>query len=496
VVAAITILLAVAITYYAFSGEQIPFTHHFTLHALVRNSVDITADSPVRIAGIDVGRVTGTSAEGTLTKINFEMSSNGLPVHKDANITIRDRLFLEGSYYIQLDPGSPSAPIAGDGFTIPVSNTSYPVQFYQFLSTFDLPVRRSLENALMTLNEGFSPPAGQRATPENSGAGGFKSAVPQFTPTLKDIAWVSQAFRGTAPGDAERLLASASDVTSTLQGSSSQLADLVTSLDRLSGALAATDGSLGQSIAGLDQTLQISPPALAAIDRSLPPLVNLGMALDPSLKVAPPLVDALTKTVNQLGAIVALPERTRLLDALYNTFTGFPTTLKELSNLFPITKGVTDCLRTHVTPILTQTVPDGSLSSGRPVWQDFAHMLSGLSGAAQNFDGNGYWIRLISSIGNNAISVGQLPLLGQMVGVSPGSSGIQGARPRWVGDLQSADFRPDVPCSSQPLPTLAAATAPADLHHAGYAAPPTAAQLQKLHKLVGSRSAAATGSGR
>jgi phospholipid/cholesterol/gamma-HCH transport system substrate-binding protein len=496
VVAAITILLAVAITYYAFSGKQIPFTHHFTLHALVRNSVDITADSPVRIAGIDVGKVTGTSSEGTPTKVDFEMSSNGLPVHKDASIVIRDRLFLEGSYYVQLDPGSPSAPIAGDGFTIPVSNTSYPVQFYQLLSTFDLPVRQSLENALMTLNEGFSAPAGEQPTPENSGAGGFKSAVPQFTPTLKDIAWVSQALRGTAPGDVERLLASASDVTSTLQGSSSQLADLVTGLNRLSGALAATDGSLGQTISGLDQTLQVAPPTLGAVDRSLPPLVNLGVALDPSLKAAPPLVEALTKTVNQLGAIVALPERTRLLDALFNTFTGFPTTLRQLAKLFPITKGVTDCLRTHVTPILTQTVPDGSLSSGRPVWQDFAHMLSGLSGAAQNFDGNGYWIRLISSVGNNGISVGQLPLLGQTLGVTPGSSGIEGARPRWVGDLTSADFRPDVPCSSQPLPTLAAATASADVHHVGYAAPPTNAQLQKLHTLVSSRSSPSTGSRR
>jgi virulence factor Mce-like protein len=494
-VAAITILLAVAITYYAFSGKQVPFVHHFTMHAVVRNSVDIVPGSPVRIAGIDVGKVTGTSAEGNLTKVNFELSSNGLPVHRDATVTIRDRLFLEGGYYLQLDPGSPSAPAAGDGFTVPVSNTAYPVQFYQLLSTFDRPTRQSLENALASLNEGLSPPAGQQATPENSGVGGFKSAVPQFTPTLRDIAWVTQALHGTAPGDVERLLSSASSVTGTLQGSSSQLADLVTSLNRLSGALVATDGSLGQTISGLDQTLQVAPPTLAAVDRALPPVVNLGVALDPSLKAAPPLVDAVTKSVNQLGAIVAPGERVRLLDALYNTFTGFPSTLRQLGEVFPITKGVTDCLRTHVTPILTQAVPDGSLSSGRPVWQDFAHLLSGLTAAVQNFDANGYWIRLISSVGDNGISLGSLPLLGQILGVTPGSSGIEGARPQWVGDLTSADFRPDVACSSQPVPTLTTATAAADLHHVGYAAPPTTAQVQKLDKLVHSGGATATGSG-
>jgi virulence factor Mce-like protein len=491
-VAAITILLAVAITYYAFSGKQIPFTHHFTLHALVRNSVDIIPGSPVRIAGIDVGSVTGTSGHGTLTDVNFEMSSNGLPVHTDSTVTIRDRLFLEGGYYLQLDPGSPSAPIANDGFTIPVSNTSYPVQFYQLLSTFDLATRQSLERALQTLNEGFSPPPGQQPTAANSGAGGLKAAIPQFTPTLKDIAWVSQALRGTQPGDVERLLASASDVTSTLQGSSSQLADLVTSLNRLSGALVATDGSLGQSITGLDQTLQVAPPALAAIDRALPPVVSLASALDPSLKVAPPLINDVTDVVNQLAAIVAPMERTRLLIALNTAFTAFPDTVRQLGELFPITKAVTDCLRTHVTPILTQAVNDGSLSTGRPVWQDFVHMLSGLASATQDFDGNGYWTRLISSVGNNGISIGKLPLLGQVLGVTPGSPGIQGARPQWVGDLTSADFRPDVACSSQPVPSLTAATASADMHHVGYAAPPTKEQVDKLGKLVGA--SRATGS--
>lgn len=494
-VAAITILLAVAITYYAFSGKQIPFVHHFTMHALVRNSVYIVPGSPVRIAGIDVGQVTDAAADGTLTKLSFQMDSTGLPVHKDATVTIRDRLFLEGGYYLQLDPGSPGAPIAGDGYTIPVSNTSYPVQFYQLLSTFNLATRQSLANALTTLNEGFSAPAGQQPTIANSGAGGLKAAIPQLTPTLKDIAWVTQALHGTQPGDVERLLSSASNVTSTLQGSSSQLAGLVTSLNRASGTLAATDGSLGQSITGLDETLRVAPPSLAAIDRALPPVVSLSVALDPSLKAAPPLVDDVTKAVTQLGTIVAPVERTRLLDALYNTFTGFPNTLTQLGQLFPITKGVTDCLRTHVTPVLTQAVPDGSLSSGRPVWQDFMHLLSGLSAAVQNFDGNGYWIRLISSAGDNGISIGKIPVLGQLLGVTPGSPGIEGARPRWVGDLTPADFRPDVPCSSQPVPSLTATTAQADVRHVGFAAPPSSADISKLDKLVGAHPSSARGSG-
>jgi ABC-type transporter Mla subunit MlaD len=508
-VAAVTILLAVAITYWAFNGKQIPFVHHFTMYALVRNSVYIIPESPVRIAGVDVGQVTGTSAEGDLTKVAFTLQSNGLPVHKDATATIRDRLFLEGGYYIQLDPGSPSAPVAGDGWTIPTSNTSYPVQFFQLLSTFDVATRASLENTLNTLNEGFSAPSycasgasttlsteenpcpadahpvQEPSSLTNSGIGGFKAAVPQLAPALKDIAWVSQGLHGTQPGDVERFLSSASDVTSTLDGTSPQLADFVTSLNRTSSALASADGALAQSVSGVDQTLQVAPATLSAVDHSLPPLASLANALSPSLKVAPPIIDGVTKAVGELAAVVAPAERGNLIETLKATFVSFPATLRELGTVFPVTKGVTDCLRTHVTPVLNDIVPDGSLSSGRPAWQDFVHFLVGLSSAAQNFDGNGYWIRLISGTGENGLSVGQLPGLGSILGATPGTAGIEGARPTWAGDLTPADFRPDVSCSTQPVPSLNATTSSPDLRHVGYSTPPTAASVQKLAKALG-----------
>ena len=110
----------------------------------------------------------------------------GLPVHKDATLRIRYRLFLEGGYYMQLDPGTPGAPVAKDGFTIPEQNTSAPVQFYNVLSTFNAASRNSLAHLLNTLNQGFSPLPGHPLS--DSGAGGLKQAIPQLTPVLKDTA--------------------------------------------------------------------------------------------------------------------------------------------------------------------------------------------------------------------------------------------------------------------------------------------------------------------
>ena len=223
----------------------------------------------MRIAGIDVGAVQGVSPDGRASEIAFTVDDNGLPIHTDATVRIRDRLFLEGGYYLELDPGSPSAPIAPDGFTIPESQTATPVQFYNVLSTFDAATRAGLANFLDTLNEGFSASPG--APLSQSGAGGLKTAIPQPTPVLRDVAWISQALRGTHPGDVQTLLSSASSLTGELAGSSAQLADLVHGLNVTSSALASSDGALAQSVSGIDQTLQSAPGALVAIDRALPP---------------------------------------------------------------------------------------------------------------------------------------------------------------------------------------------------------------------------------
>jgi virulence factor Mce-like protein len=482
----LTIFVIAFITYYAFN-EGLPLPQ-FTMHALVDNSVAVRSNSPVRIAGVDVGKVTDVTPAGRATEINFTVEDNGRPIHTDATVRVQSRLFLEGGYYLNLSPGSPSAPVAGDGYMIPESQTATPVQFYQVLSTFDRSARLSLENTLNTLNDGFSSVDHNGNPVAHPGSVGLKNTIAQLAPTLKDIAWVTRGLRGTRPGDVETLLASGSQVMQTLSDHSTQLQDLVTGLNRTSSALAASDGALAQSVSGLDQTLQVAPAALTAIDQSLPPVAKLGQVLDPSLKVAPPIVAGLTSVVKQLAAVVKPAERTRLLTSLNATFSQFPSLLGQLGSLFPVTKSVTDCLNSHVTPTLNTIVPDGKLTSGRPVWQDFVHFLPHVASSSQNFDANGYWLRLLVGAGTNTLSLGSLPIVGNLVGsASPGGGAIQGSSPVWVGDLTSSAFRPDVECSSQALPNFASAHAAPDLHAAGATAAAPAVGRSQLLKDVAKR---------
>lgn len=457
VIALIVILAVVAVTYYAFN-QGLPFGHSFTLTADVRNSYNVRGGDPVRINGVDVGEVQGVSAAGRTSRITFTLNQSALPIHRDATLRIRDRLFLEGSYYLQLDPGTPQAPAVADGATIPLTRTSGPVQLYQLLSQFTAPTRQSLVGTVEGLAQGFGAPAG--GSESQSGAAGVKQLAPQLAPLFRDTAIVTRALRGTEPSDLGRLLRSTHSVTATLAANSGRLVALVGALDRTSTALASSDGALSSSVVGLDRTLIAVPPALRAVDGALPAVDRLARALDPTLLKAPPILGRLTGIVNRLAGVLAPAQRASLLTALKATFQQLPNILTELAQAFPIGHQVTSCFVTHIIPILVQQVPDGSLSTGNSVLQDFMHFLPGLAGASASFDGNGPYTRFLAGAGTDTLTGS----FGRLVSTAPpGGGSIQGVRPRWIGDLQPRDFRPDAPCATQKLPSLAAATAASDL---------------------------------
>ncbi len=473
--ALLAIAVTVAVTYYAFN-EGLPFVHGFRIHAVLQAGQSLRGNSPVRIAGVEVGTVDGVSRGPNHTALaTMDLSNSALPLHTDATIRVRPRLFLEGSSYVDLSPGSPNAPVLKQGATIPLSQTTIAVQAYQVLSTFDLPTRAALKGVVSSLSQALG----------HGGANGLRQADPELAPALKDVAWVSQALGGTEPPDLPSFVSAAANVTATLARNRAQLADSVASLNTVAGTLAATGNALGQSIAGTDAVLRQAPADLGAIDRSLPPLTALARELRPVLKVAPPLIHGVSGAVSELATLVAPAERARLQTALRGVFVALPSLVQHLGGLFPVVKPVTDCVSTHLGPLLQEPVPDGSLSTGQPVWQEFAHALVGLSGASQNFDANGYTLRILIGAGVETLTA-VLPGLGKVIGTLPGGGTILGARPQWVGDLTPDAFHPEAPCVDQPLPNLGSSTVAPDFAAAGPSTPAklTRGQLDNLIALL------------
>lgn len=436
------ILVVVAISYIAFAQPRLGGSYE--LRAVVANGNQLRGGSPVRIAGIDVGQVTGIDrGPGHTSLLRMRIESRGLPLHRDATLKIRPRLFLEGGYYVDLKAGSPSAPKMGSGSTLPLPQTAVPVQLNDVLSSLDQPARASFTGAVGEIHTALTPDGGAQ----------LRRISRELPSTLRDLAWVAKAAQGTQLHDVSRLVSSGAKVSGALAARDTDLAGLVVNLDRTARALGDGD-ALARSVAAIDRLLVAAPGALDGVDATLPAVRRFAVALRPGLHGAPAQLRQINRAVRDLGALVAPAERDHLLGALRTTFEDLPGLIRQLGSLFPVTRPVTACLGSHIVPMLDAKVPDGALSTGQPAWQEFGHALVGFSSISQNFDGNGYQVRYGAGLGPDGVTLSG-SAAGQLVANGPK---VLGSRPAWYGPGVAPEYRPDAKCADQPLPDLAATT--------------------------------------
>ncbi len=72
---------------------------------------------------MNVGKVTEveTIPESGAARVTMELEDSALPIHEDAELKIRPNLFLEGNFFVEVHPGSPSAPELDVGGDHPVA---------------------------------------------------------------------------------------------------------------------------------------------------------------------------------------------------------------------------------------------------------------------------------------------------------------------------------------------------------------------------------------
>jgi phospholipid/cholesterol/gamma-HCH transport system substrate-binding protein len=153
---AIVLLGILAIVVYFGFTKHVPFKHGFRLNAQFATAVNIKGKSPVRIAGVDVGKVSSIKRVGDTGLVSMEIESNGLPIHSDATVKIRPRIFLEGNWFVELQPGSPSAKTLSSGATLPTTQTSDPVQLDQVLDALNTETRANLQDFLAGFGDGLT----------------------------------------------------------------------------------------------------------------------------------------------------------------------------------------------------------------------------------------------------------------------------------------------------------------------------------------------------
>src|SRR5919204_155744 len=212
-------IVVVAIASYLAFAKHIPFvTHHYQLKAVFQNATNLRTKSPVRIAGVD------------------------------------------------------------SGSTIPVTQTSAPVQIDQVLSSLQSNTRENLQLLLTGYGSALDgkPLPGEDAdqVPQVRGltaAQALNRSLDYSPQALRGTALVNQGFLGEDPHDLSKLVAATQKVSAALNANEGVLQDFITNFNRTMAAFAAQQTNLQQSVHLLGPVLTKAHSALLHLNQSFPP---------------------------------------------------------------------------------------------------------------------------------------------------------------------------------------------------------------------------------
>ncbi len=459
-IAIIFLLIFTIGPYLAFTGH-VPFTSYgYELKATFSNGVNISTNSPVRIAGVDVGRVIGVERDGDATTVAFTVEGEGRPIHEDAFAAIRPRIFLEGNFFVDLSPGSPSAPEMGSGETIPVSHTSTWAQIDEVLTALQAPVRADLSRLLQSYGTALThqPNAAEDATqlPEVQGKSAGEALNGAFRyggDAGRYSAQVTNALLGTQPHDLSRLVAGAGRAFGAFARDEEDLKNLIVNFDIFTGALAAQSANLTATIHRLAPTLKTAHSSLVSLNRSLPPLRAYAIELTPAVAELPGLISAAKPWIEQARPLLSGKEAGGAAKLLREATPGLAGAAQAgKAKALPQLNRISLCTTRVIVPTGNQTIND-QFSTGGPNYREFLYALTNFAGWGQNFDGNGPFLRLQPG-GGDVLVEGANPLGNLSTDRRVFANTIEapiGTQPQLGGRPPK---KPDVRCDSNPAPDV------------------------------------------
>lgn len=434
-------ILALAVlaigAYFGFTKTN-PFANPYELEAVFRTANNLKPNSPVRIAGVDVGKVKSVEAVDEATggaRVTMELEDKGLPIHEDAQLKIRPRIFLEGNFFVDLQPGSPSAPEVDDGGTIPMNQTAAPVQFGDLLTSLQSDTREDLKTFLAEYGaKGLA----------DGGAEGFNDSIQYWEDAYRNSALANDATLGRQPAkDLRRMLKGQARTFAALVEDERALKDLITSFNVTAGAFAREDVALEASIPELRDTLRTAQPALASLNSSLPSLRAFARDALPGVRSSDETLAASLPFITQARRLMSPAELGGLAAELRRRIPSLVALNRETVPVLGQGRQLSACTNNVLVPFVQSEYPNvqGADAEHGNAEQQVRYQLQrglvGLSGESRLSDGNNQWFH---------------------TSAAPRATDVQPAPPAVVD--QPPPRRPDVPCETQELPDLAAPFAP------------------------------------
>ena len=394
------VLVAIGL-YFAFT-KTVPFTDPgYEIRATFTNAVNIAQKSPVRIAGVNVGQVVKLEPKGNNTVVTFVVDEEGRPVREDAAAQIRPRLFLEGNWFIDLDPGSPESPALPDGGSIPVSRTGTSVQTGDVLrNVLQLPQRAYLQKIFAGLGAGLNqvPTEEDDLTFEPSvkgltGAQALNLAYRNGGRAAKGTAIVNEAYLGRGPNDLRNVLRGLGRLTGTVNERQDDVKGFIRNFEVFTGALAAESGNLSATIRELGPTLRTARISLTSLNRAIPAVRGFAVAAEPGIDQIPATIRTVTPLTEQLKPLLTDAELGGLAKIISKSTPDAAKSAAETLRFLPQLRDFGLCVADNIVPTGDQVITDSGLGNGQPAARQPLYSATNVAGSASTFDGNGPFSR-------------------------------------------------------------------------------------------------------
>jgi phospholipid/cholesterol/gamma-HCH transport system substrate-binding protein len=455
----LALIAILVLTFFAYT-KKLPWSDEgYTATATFADATTLQPNSPVRIAGVNVGKVTDVEPEGTGAKVTFSVDDEGLPIHEDATVMIRPRLFLEGNFFLDLRPGSPSGADLPDGGDIPVTQTSTAVQLDEVLTSLQAPDRKNLAQLL----EGYGGALADKPTaaqdkgqdPDVRGLSAAEALNETFRyggRAGKGTAQVNEALQGTEQGDLSGLIRASSTVFAELASRESDLRDLITNFSIATGAFADESGNLEATLVQLAPTVEQAQTQLVEINKAFPPLRAFARELTPGVKELPATIRAGNPWLQQVNLLLKPDElggRAKDLRIVTPSLARGTRNLTSLLNQLGLTSR---CVSNVLVPTGNVVIND-SFSTGQPNYKEFFYGAASQAGEGANFDGNGQFLRV--QPGGGPVQV-QTPVPGATENddVLYGNTIMEPTGVQPLPPKSDPPIRSGVPCYTQDPPDL------------------------------------------
>jgi len=292
------ILIAGAVGGYILSQQRMrfPFIEDtpFQLKAEFNTAQAVTPGQgqTVRVSGVRIGDISKVELRNGVAVVTMDLDTKfDEIVHTDAKALLRPKTGLK-DMFVELTPGSRSAPIAKEHWTIPVANTLPDVNPDEIFASLDADTRDYLRLLVSGAGKGL----------EGRGAD-LREVFRRFEPTHRDIAKVTSLVAQREQhlrrlihslGELNGELASKDDDLAQLVDSSanvfrafaSEQANVTEAVERLPGTLKQTTSTLGK----VEKLANVLGPAVTDLRPAVRKLDGANRAITPFVKEAAPIL--------------------------------------------------------------------------------------------------------------------------------------------------------------------------------------------------------------